>query len=164
MRPMPSPAPAAMPAHFDGWLRRLLFAFAVIAVTRGFTDAIAARASFTFATLRDLTFRGTAASLSFQVRSSEVVWISMISLRGLHLFVLPARCHVICRRTRHGMSRPARQKRQSRAEHIVERRVPIARNALLRRHRADGACHRAAAVALTRFGRRALPHPDRRDR
>src|SRR5947209_12984319 len=78
MRPMPSPAPAAMPAHFDGLLRRLLFAFAVIALTRGFTDAIATRASFTFATLRDLTFRGTAASLSFQVRSSEVVWISMI--------------------------------------------------------------------------------------
>src|SRR4051812_27648600 len=96
MRPMPSPAPAAIPAHFDGLLRRLSFAFIVIAFTRGFTDAIATRASFTFARLRDLTFRGTAASLSFQVRSSEVVWISMISLRGLHLFVLPARCHVIC--------------------------------------------------------------------
>src|SRR3954453_21974727 len=136
-----------MPAHFAGLPRSVSFAFIVIAVTRGFTDATATRASFTLATLRDLILPGTAASFSFQVRSSEVVWISMISLRGLHLFVLPARCHVICKRTRHGMSRPARQKRQSRAEHIAERRVPIARKALPRRHRADGARDRAAALA-----------------
>src|SRR3954451_6205050 len=83
-----------MPAHFAGLPRSVSVAFIVIAVTRGFTDATATRASFTLATLRDLIFPGTAASFSFQVRSSEVVWISMISLRGLHLFVLPARCHV----------------------------------------------------------------------
>src|SRR4051794_23776725 len=83
-----------MPAHFAGLPRNVSFAFIVIAVTRGFTDETATRASFTLATLRDLILPGMAASFSFQVRSSEVVWISMISLRGLHLFVLPARCHV----------------------------------------------------------------------
>src|SRR3954453_2601696 len=95
-----------MPAHFAGLPRSVSFAFIVIAVTRGFTDAPATRASFTLATLRDLILPGTAASFSFQVRSSEVVWISMISLRGLHLFVLPARCHVEAglARTRRGLS------------------------------------------------------------
>src|SRR4051812_4516692 len=83
-----------MPAHFAGLPRSVSFAFIVIAVTRGFTDATATRASFTLATLRDLILPGMAASFSFQVRSSEVVVVSMISLRGLHLFVLPARCHV----------------------------------------------------------------------
>src|SRR4051794_9301743 len=89
-----------MPAHFAGLPRSVSFAFIVIAVTRGFTDATATRASFTLATLRDLILPGMAASFSFQVRSSEVVWISMIFLRGLHLFVLPARCQSTCRARR----------------------------------------------------------------
>src|SRR3954453_12537980 len=68
-----------MPAHFAGLPRSVSFAFIVIAVTRGFTDATATRASFTLATLRDLILPGMAASFSFQVRSSEVVVVSMIS-------------------------------------------------------------------------------------
>src|SRR3954470_17269820 len=130
MRPMPSPAPAAMPAHFDGLLRRLSFALIVIAFTRGFTDAIATRASFTFARLRDLMFRGMAATFSFQVRSSEVVWISMISLRGLHLFVLPARCHGVCKADSARDQQTSPPERPHRAENIDDRRVPIARKAL----------------------------------
>src|SRR4051794_36735331 len=98
-----------MPAHFAGLPRSVSFAFIVIAVTRGFTDATATRASFTLATLRDLILPGMAASFSFQVRSSEVVLISMISLRGLHLFVLPARCHVGYRTGR--LQRPSRRSR-----------------------------------------------------
>src|SRR3954469_22906978 len=113
-----------MPAHLAGLPRSVSFAFIVIAVTRGFTDATATRASFTLATLRDLILPGMAASFSFQVRSSEVVWISMISLRGLHLFVLPARCHV------HMQGSPEQRRRR-----LLMRLCRWRRRGLLRRRR-----------------------------
>src|SRR5436305_6396879 len=161
MSPMPSPAPAAMPAHLAGLPRRLSFAFIVIALTRGLTDAAATRASFNFATLRDLRFAGMAASFSFQVRSSEVVWISMIfsSVDCTYLY-----CQRGATRFAGGLGQRADQPANDRVEPNDFRRVPVARQAPQRSDRSNRAHHGAADVAVADPWWCALPDPDRRHR